>query len=149
MDATDNDLAAVDLIIEILRNEMPELEYVGGAESLHEIESRTVLTPAVLVLFDNEELKQSPGYVADEGGVQLAVQKIHLELVVTNHEDMVTGDGLRQEAGVLRAKVRKLLSGRTLGPGFDPLIRTNSPKALHEPGRSYYPLTFTTTVVYQ
>lgn len=148
MNFADNDLAAVDLIIAILADEMPELT-VGGAESLRDVQERTVVTPAVLVLFDNEELKTGPGYVAANGAAQMAVQKIHVELVIDNHEDMTGGAGARQEAGVLRAKIRKILSGRDIGPGFDNLVRVNSPKALHEPGRSYYPMTFTTLVIYQ
>lgn len=150
MGLAENYLCAGQLMIELLAGGVPELAAVEGSRSIKDILEGVVPTPAVLVVYQGDDIKPGDGYSAGYGEAQLVDQKWFIELIVHNHEDFTTGTGQLVEAGELMAKIMRVLAGHKLSSEHGELQRVNSSAQVqHSEGYSYYPMTYVTEVVTQ
>jgi len=135
-------LEAESLIIERLREKLPEIKAFPPAESLDSVE-RAVgqKTPAVFVIYDGEHITPSRGDLP-----QNAEQR-WLVVVATRNINDPSGKSTREKAGPLMAKIIRALQGWKPGPQFGKLSRAPATGVLYSDTFSYFPLAFTTTIV--
>jgi len=145
----DNYLSAEGLIISRIQSAVPGLNFVGGSRSIKELTDRLIGTPAVIVVFAGDNIKEAPGQSADNGTVQVITQRWHIELVINNHTDFVAGTGERAEAGAFLAQIISALAGWAPSTQHREMKRVQSPMPVYVDGYGYFPLTFQTELVTQ
>lgn len=150
MTFNDNYFIAGTLIQQRLREQVPGLAFVDGSRSIKEIIDRTCATPAAVVVYDGDIIKDAPGQSADLGRVQVVQQRWHIELLVHNHSSFVSGEGEREEAGQLLSQIINALSGWAPSNEHKAMRRIQAPLPTHtNDGYGYYPIKFITEIVTQ
>lgn len=143
----ENYLLAEQLIIDRLRDQVPELAFIDGSRSVQEVVSRAVPTPAALVLFGGDTVKASDSGAM--GAIQVVDQKWLIELVVRDDWAIESGSGERLQAGFLISKVIKALAGWYPSNEHREMRRTQAAIPVYEQGEGFYQLAFLTEVVTQ
>lgn len=139
-----NYLCAEPALIERLRVEVPELAFVDGSRSVNEVVNRAVPTPAALVLFGGDTIKES----ADWGATQVVHQRWVIELVVKDDWAVESGQGERLAAGLLISKVLKALAGWNPTDEHREMYRAQAAAPVNPgSGEGYYQLAFMTEII--
>lgn len=137
-----NYLAAWDLIIERIRDLVPELADVLPAPDLARVREDQQRTPAAHVAYEGDAVDGSERGRAGGGTAQVVFQRWTVWIVVKNVRDQARGKAAYDEAGPLIAKVLAALSGWTPTSEFRPMRRVNGPRPTYTVGHLYFPLAF-------
>lgn len=136
---TGNFLGAEALIIERLTTRLGNsVKKVVGAPDLDGVRSASQVTPAVYVIYGGYRPERSNG----PDVVELS-QRWLVVVTVRNVRNGTSGDGVREDAGLLAgATLRALVGWRP--PGYGPLVLESGPPPGIDQGYGYFPFIFTT-----
>lgn len=140
-------LAPWDLIMERLRDQVPELQAVLSAPDLAAIREDQQRTPNAQVMYDGDDVASGDGASAGRGAAQVVYQRYLVYLCVRNVRDPGRLAGAFGEAGPLVSKIIKALAGWQPSSDFRPLRRTSAGKPLYSPGYVYFPVGFSTQLI--
>lgn len=140
-----NHLALEQLLVERLRQAVPEFRDVLGMSDLAAMQESGQITPAAHVIYQGDAIPS--GSSAGQGAAQMVVQTWLVVIAVYSARDTGGGAGSREEAGPLISAVLDALSGWAPGNGFRPLTRVNAPRPGFNAGYAYFPLAFEARMV--
>lgn len=127
------------LIVQRLREQVPELQLVEQLQDMDNIEERLqARRVGALVIYDGDRL----GDTAGRGAAQVVHQRWLVVLAVRNARGADTGAGARATAGPLLSVVLTVLSGWQPSDAHRPLARVAAPRPGYSPAFAYYPLAF-------
>lgn len=135
------------LIIERLREAVPELMFVDGSRSRQDVAERVVPLPAALVLFGGDTIQ--PRNSAGQGAIQIVTLTFVIEIVVPSNWCAVSGEGSLMQGGHLYRKVIDAFAGWEPSGEYDPMYRTQANRPIYEDTEDYYQLAFSTEAVTQ
>lgn len=138
----DNYFALQPLIIERLRQEVPELMFVAGSQSRKEVAEGVVPLPAALVIFGGDTVQ--PTKSGGRGAIQMVTLTFVIEIVVPSDWCAVSGEGSLMDGGHLYRQIIDALAGWKPSEEFDELYRTQASRPVYEETEDYYQLAFST-----
>src|SRR3569832_1899995 len=124
MDALDSYLAAEQLLIERLKQAVPEFAHVGDWSEYSTLDESIATTPAAYVVYGGDQVRPAGG----KGEVQRIDQIWGVVIVVRNVAQRAAGTAIREEAGPLMMKVLRALMGWQLADQLRPLERMAAPR---------------------
>ncbi len=128
-----------DLLVERIKEAMPELKAVLTATDLAAVKDDRKADLAAHVIYIGDEI--------GTGQAQEITQQWMVVLVVKFAGTPTTGKGNRKVAGPLIIKLLKALMGWTPARQFRDLRRVPAPKVIYNNGFAYYPFAFKTIFV--
>jgi hypothetical protein len=140
-------LVLEDLLVERLKDKLPELKEVLTAMDLSGVQKQRLSNPAAHVIYLGDDVGQGAGSQSGSGSAQAVTQQWMVVLVVKFAGTVSSGKGNRETAGPLIAKLLQALSGWQPAAPLTALKRINAPKVGYENGFAYYPFAFKTTHV--
>ncbi len=141
----DDYLAIEEPLVERLREAVPELVTVTTAAELEDVANlRQKPPPAAIVIYDGDDVPQTPQSEAARGQRQVVLQRWLVVIAVQNVRDQRQGSSVRREAGPLMVKVIRAVAGwQPPVPNTRPLMRApGTPGPAFEAGYGYFPLLF-------
>jgi hypothetical protein len=145
----DNYLAAEELIKARLAeklSEVPALNILSAAD-LDGVKEASQVTPAVHVMYFDDEVPGSDGDAALKSRHQKTQQLWAVILVVRNVRDK-TGQASREDAGLLISTLLDTLQGWKPSAEHGPLRRRKAPfRTTYRNGFAYFPFLFSTQIV--
>lgn len=138
-------LVLEDLLVDRIKETMPELKAVLTATDLAAVKDDRKADLAVHVVYLGDEIGSGPQHQGGSGKVQAITQQWMVVLVVKFAGSPTTGKGNRKLAGPLITKLLKALAGwEPPNVPLDALRRINAPKVIYNNGFAYYPFAFKT-----
>jgi len=139
----DNYLAAEQLLIERLKQAVPEFARVSDWSEYSTLDESIAITPAAYVVYGGDQLRPAGG----RGEVQRIDQIWGVVIVVRNVAQRLAGTAIREEAGPLMMQVLRALMGWQLADQLRPLERMAAPRPQYEKLVGYFPLQFATGLI--
>lgn len=137
-------LCAEQLIIERLRQQIPDLRAVLAAADLADLTEAQQTTPAVHVIYDGDRLGDSAG----RGAGQMVYQRWLTVVTVRSARGQRSGAGAREVAGPIITEVIQSLAGWAPSDAHQPLVRVSAPRPHYSAGGyAYIPLAWETRIV--
>lgn len=126
-----------------LRDKIPELTEVQQVVSIAAIEDLTPAVPAVLIMWDGDDVAET----SSTGAAQVIWQRWLAVLTVRSAAHSNTGGGIIHEAGPYLSRMIGALNGWQPSGLTRPLARVSGLKPGFVAGYGYYPLTYKAAVV--
>ncbi len=132
-----NYLSLETALIERLRQRVPQLRLVAGADALASLTEKAAQSPAAFVVYDGDKVVST----SHDGGKEIVEQR-WLVVLFVRHAGQDAGAALRESAGEGLAAVLAALAGFIPPPCIQALERVSAPRPGFSPAAGWYPLAY-------